>query len=167
MKTTIWNKSRTTTKTEKLIHRWGIIKVDDRIITPKSSRYAALNALHFGLPGLNKMCNDAANFWWEDNEKKSKSCSACLNAGKNLKFRIPQTEKSKIETSETPGEEIQLYFTGNLHSKKLSPNPFIRIAVDRNSRWSVAKICKNTNQETVNSFPNGFINVYGVQKRVQ
>ena len=29
----------------------------------------------------------------EDIEKKSKICSAGLNAGKNLKFQIPQTEK--------------------------------------------------------------------------
>ena len=38
--------------------------VDDRIIIHKSLRYAALNALHFGHLGINKMCNDAAIFWW-------------------------------------------------------------------------------------------------------
>ena len=39
----------------KLTHRWGITMVDDRIIIPRSLRYAALNALHFGCPGINKM----------------------------------------------------------------------------------------------------------------
>ena len=49
----------------------------------------------------------------EDSEKKSKTCSACLNAGKNLKFQTPQTEKkTKIEPPKTPGEDIQLDFTG-------------------------------------------------------
>ena len=76
------------TVAKKLTYRWGIILVDDRIVIPKSLRYAALNALHFGHPGINKMYNDAAIFWWpnmrEDIEKKSKTCSACLNAGKNL-----------------------------------------------------------------------------------
>ena len=43
---------------KKLTLRWGITMVDDRIIIPKSQRYAALNALHFGHPGINKMCND-------------------------------------------------------------------------------------------------------------
>ena len=75
------------TVAKKLTHRWGIIMVDDRIVIPKSVRYAALNALHFGHPGINKMCNEAAIFWWpnmrEDIEKKSNTCSACLNAGKN------------------------------------------------------------------------------------
>ena len=90
------NEYRTVAK--KLTHRWGIIMVDDRIVIPKSLRYAALNALHFGHPGINKMCSDAMIFWWpnmwEDIEKKSKPSSACLNAGKNLKFQTPQTEKT-------------------------------------------------------------------------
>ena len=73
---------------KKLTHRWGIRMVDDRIIILKSLRYAALNALHFGHPRKNKMCNDAVIFWCPnmraDIEKKAKTSSACLNAGKNL-----------------------------------------------------------------------------------
>ena len=61
---------------KRLTHRWGITMVDDRIIVPKSLRYPALNALHFGHPGINKMCGDAAIFWWPnmraDIEKKEK-----------------------------------------------------------------------------------------------
>ena len=67
----------------------------------------------------------------ENIEKKSKTCSACLNAGKNLKFQIPQTKKSKIEPPKTPGGEIQIDFTGNLNNKKLQNNPFILYAVDK------------------------------------
>ena len=80
------------------------------------------------------MCNDAAIFWWpnmrEDIEKKLKTCSACLNAGKNLKLQLPATEKTKIETPKTPGKEIQIDF-----HKKLSSHPFKLVAVDKNSRW--------------------------------
>ena len=50
------------TVAKKLTHRWGIIMVDDRIIIHKTFRYAALNALHFGQPGLTKMCSNAAIF---------------------------------------------------------------------------------------------------------
>ena len=96
--------------------------VDDRIVVPQSLRYAALNALHSGHPGVNKMCSNAVIFWrsnmLEDVARKSKICSACLNVGKNLNFEKPQTEKSHIEPPKTPGEEIQSDFTGNLHSKK-------------------------------------------------
>ena len=69
------NEYRTVAK--KFTHRWGIIMVeDDTIVIPKSLRYAALNALHFGHPGINKMCSDAMIFWWpnmrEHIKKKSK-----------------------------------------------------------------------------------------------
>ena len=121
--------------------------IEDRIVVPKLLRYADLSALQFGQPESINMCGDAAVFWWpnmrQDIERKSKTCSACLNASKNLKFQIPQTEKSKIESPKTPGEEIQIDFTGNLHNKKLSTNPPVLIAVDKNSRSPVAKTCKN------------------------
>ena len=159
------------TVAKKLTNRWGIILVDDCIVIPKSLRYAALSTLHFGHPGINKMYNDAAIFWWpnmrEDIDKKSKTCSACLNAGKNLKFQIPQTDKSLVQPPKTLGEEIQIDFTGNLNDKKLQNNPFILIAVDKNSRWPVAKICKNRNHGTVISFLDEYINVYGVPKQIK
>ena len=156
---------------KKLTYRWGITMVDDRIIIPKSLRYAALNALHFGHPGINKMCNDAVIFWWPnmraDIEKKAKTCSACLNAGKNLKTQLPSTKKSKLEPPNYPGEEIQIDFTGKLKSKHLDSSPFILVDVDKNSRWPVAKICKNTNHDTVITFLREYINVYGVPKTIK
>ena len=86
---------------KRLTHRWGITMVDDRIIIPKSLRYAAINALHFGDRGIKKMCADAAIFWWPnmraDIEGKAKACSACLNARKNLKYQIPSAEKKQKE----------------------------------------------------------------------
>ena len=48
---------------KKLTHRWGIVMIDDRITIPKTLRYAALNALHFGYPRINKMCSNAVIFW--------------------------------------------------------------------------------------------------------
>ena len=156
---------------KKLTHRWGITMADDRIIIPKSLRYAALNALHFGHSGINKMCNDAVIFWWPnmraDIEKKAKTCSACLNAGKNLKTQLPSTEKLKLEPPKYPGEEIQIDFTGNLNSKHLDSSPFILVAVDKNSRWPVAKMFKNTNHDTVITFLREYINVYGVPKTIK
>ena len=156
---------------KKLTHRWGITMVDDRIIFPKSLRYAALNALHFGHPGINKMCNDAVIFWWPnmraDIEKKAKTCSACLNAGKKLKTQLPSTEKSKLESPKHPREEIQIDFKGNLNSKHLDSSPFILVAVDKSSRWPVAKVCKNTNHDTEITFSREYINVYGVLKTIK
>ena len=155
---------------KRLTHRWGITMVDDRIIIPKSLRYAALNALHFGHLGINKMCNDAAIFWWPNMRaviKKAKTCSACLNAGNNLKSQIPKTEKSKMDPLKNSGEEIQINITGNLSSKYLNSSPFILIAVDNNSRWPVAKICKNTNHNTVITFLPDYININRIPKTIK
>ena len=151
---------------KKLTHRWGITMVD-----PKNLRYAALNALHFGHPRINEMCNDAVIFWWPnmraDIEKKAKTCSARLNAGKNLKTQLPSTEKSKLEPPKYPGEEIQIDFTGNVNSKHLDSSPFILVAVDKKSRWPVAKICKNTNHDTVITFLREYLKVYGVPTTIK
>ena len=141
------------------------MRFDYRIIISKSLRYAALNALHFGYPGINKICNDATTFRWpnmrSDIEKKAKTCFACSNAGKNLKSQIPNTENPKIETSKNPGEEIHIDFTGNLNSKVLNSSPFILIAVDKSSHWPAAKSCKNTANDTVIIFSREYINNYG------
>ena len=58
------------------------------------------------------------NYMRADIEKKAKTCSACINAGKNLKTQLPNTEKSKIEPPKNPAEDIQIDFTGNLNSKQ-------------------------------------------------
>ena len=101
-------------------------------------------------------------------KKKAKTCSACLNAGRNLKFQIPLTEKkTKIETRKKLGEGFQIDFTGNLHNKKLQSSPYIVIVIDRNSRWPVAKVCKNTSHEPVITFLNEYINLYGIPKRIK
>ena len=52
-------------------------KNDDRIIVPKTLRYAALNVLHFGHSEINNMRSNAAIIWLpnmrSDMEQKSKT----------------------------------------------------------------------------------------------
>ena len=104
-------------------HRWGITMVDDDIIVPKILRYAAPHALSFGHQGINKICNNATLFLWPnmraDIETKAKTCSACLNAGKNSKTQLPNMEKSKIEPPNHPREIIQINSPRNINSKLL------------------------------------------------
>ena len=90
--------------------------VETRISVPKRLRYAALIALRFGHPGINKMCSDAVIFWTpnmlSDIQKNAKTCPHCFHAGKNFKFQIPSAEKSKIEATKNPSE-FQINFRGN------------------------------------------------------
>ena len=58
-------------------------------------------------------------------------------------------------------------FTGNLNSKLFEHSPFIFVDVDSNSEWPVAKICKNSNHETVITFLQEHTNVYGVPKSIK
>ena len=43
-------------------------KNDNRIIVPKSLRYAALKVIHFCHTGINKTCSDPTNVWWPNLE---------------------------------------------------------------------------------------------------
>ncbi|MEL7079763.1 MAG: integrase zinc binding domain-containing protein, partial [Cyanobacteria bacterium J06582_2] len=83
---------------KQLSTRWGIVFLDDRIVIPTGMRESVLNALHFGHPGESKMLSDSKIFWWpgmaDEIKKKQKECTACRNAGKNLKTQIPKTDKS-------------------------------------------------------------------------
>ena len=72
-----------------------------------------------------------------------------------------------MNSPKTPGEEIQLDFTGNIHNKNLSSTTYILIAVDKNSRWPVTKICKNTNHETATTFLEEYLNVYAVPEHIK
>ena len=92
---------------KKLIHQWCIIMVADRIIVPKTLRYAALDALHFGHTEKNKVCNDAAIVRWPkmraDIEQNSKIISANLNVRNNLNFKKLQTEKKRNRAAQNTG----------------------------------------------------------------
>ena len=98
----------------KLAHRWDINLVNDRMIVPKTLRYAALNALHFGHAAINTICNDAAIFWWPnmraDIEKKTKPCSACLIADKNLKFQQPLPKNLKLDDRKCRAKKFKLIY---------------------------------------------------------
>ena len=102
-----------------------------------------------------------------DIQKKAKTCSACLNAGRNLNKQSLSTEQSKIEPPKIPRDEIQIDITGNLNRKHLNSSSFILVAVDKNSRWPAAKICNNTDHDTVESFLRDNINIYGVLRTIK
>ena len=103
-----------------------------------------------------------------DIKREEKTSSACLNASKNLNCQIPGTEKKiKNRTATNLGEEIQMDFTGNLNSKHFEKSPFILVAVDSNSQWPVAKICNNSNHETVTTFLQENTDIYRVPKSMK
>ena len=76
-------------------------------------------------------------------------------------------KNQNLNRQNTQEKKSKMNFTGNLNSKHLDSSLFVLVAVDKNSRWPVAKICKNTNHDTVLPFPREYINVYGVPKTIK
>ena len=84
----------------------------------------------------------------------------------NFNYHISKKSRAP-ENTKTPGEDIRIDSTGNLHHKKRPPIPYLFIAADKTSRWPVVKTCKHLYHETVKTFLNVYINVYGVPKQLK
>ena len=107
---------------EKLTHRWGIIMghCGIKVTTTRSPKCTTFRSPR-NKQNVQRRSDILVAEYGEYIDRNSKTCSACLNSGKNLKLQIPQTEKSKVEPPKTPREEIQIDFTGNLHNKNYQP----------------------------------------------
>ena len=149
--------------------KWGLHFLNDRIIVATELRKKLLDTLHFGHAGTTKMT--AEIFWWpninKDIEDKVKSCIACMSSGKNLKYQLPKNESEKLKTLTEPGQEIQIYFTGKLHNKKLNGENQLLIAVDRFTKWPTVKICKTSELKEVNNFLKQNFNLYGLPEKIK
>ena len=70
----------------------GLLYMDNRLVIPKDMRENVLRAIHFGhagRDGRDAMLREASDIWWprvhREIMEKAKNCSACQQAGKNLK----------------------------------------------------------------------------------
>ena len=93
------------------------------------------------------MTDNAYVFWWpkiaEDIQRKCNTCIACRMSGKNIKPKIPSTEKKQLPRLANPTEEIQLDFIGPIsvdHQKF-----YILLSVGRYSSWPAACLAKSPN----------------------
>ena len=87
---------------------------------------------------------------------------AGMSSGRNLKYQLLSTEKIRLPTLTGRGHAIQIDFSGKLHNKYITGEPFILIGNERYSKWPVVRICKSTETKEVINFLENFINVHGV-----
>ena len=82
---------------KKLSSRYGLVFYEDKITGPKNLRTTVISLLHKGHSAINKMSMAARHFWWpritEYIQKKCDSCVSWKMSGKNIKPKIPSTEK--------------------------------------------------------------------------
>ncbi len=71
----------------------------------------------------------------------------CFRTGKNRKTILPKTEKNRLPPAEFVGEQIQIDFAGPFVNEK-GKKKFIALAVDKNTRWPFAMVCKSCNAES-------------------
>ena len=90
-----------------------------------------------------------------------------MSSGKNLKNQIPQNESGKLKTLKELGQEIQIYFTGKLHNKKLNGENHLLVAVHRFIKWPTVKSCKTSEtKEVINFLTQNFI-LYGIPEQTK
>ena len=100
--------------------------------------------------------------------EKSKSCSQCQKAGKNLKCLKSQNEFGKTFESNKPKEEIALDFAGSLQNGN-QKNFFLLVSVDSHSGWPIqdALFLPNPTTKKVIEFVSEKIAANGLPKRIR
>ena len=76
----------------------------------------------------------------------------CKSSDRKLKRQLALTEKIKIPALTEPRQEIQMTFSGKLHNKHVTGEPYSPDEVDRYSKLPVVWICKSTKAKEVNNF---------------
>ena len=155
----------------KITQQFGWLFAGDKIVIPGELKRPVVDALHFGHPGSTKMVVESIIFWWSGMKKnianKCSTCTACMSSGKNSKYQLPLTENFRLPALTEPGPEIQTDFSGKLHSKLVTGEPYIFIGIDEYSKWPVVRICNSTKTREVIKFLESFVNFYSVPERIR
>ena len=85
----------------------------------------------------------------KDIENRCSTCTTCMSSGENLKYQIPSTEKIRLPALTKSGREVQADFSGKLHNKYVTGEPYNLIGIDRYSKWPVVWICKSSEANQV------------------
>ena len=105
------------TKKRDLSTRFGLLLYKVRIVVLKALQQTVIHLLHTGHIGYSKKCNEAEIFYWRGMdvmlEEKAQNCKPCIAAGKNLKTKLPSTEKKRTKTGRRSGgrNSTRLYRT--------------------------------------------------------
>ena len=107
------------------------------------------------------MLAESSIIWWSGVKKHIENrCNIftpCMISCKKLKYQLPSTDKIRLSILTKPGHEIQIGFSGKLHNKYVTGEPYILIKIDPCIKWFVVRICKSTETE-LKKFLESFIN---------
>ena len=81
-------------------------------------------------------------------------------SGKNLKYQLRSTQEIKLPVLTEPGQEIQKDFSGELHNKHVTGEPYILTKIDQHSKWPVVRVCKSTGTHEDKEFFESLINLH-------
>ena len=81
--------------------RYGLVFQDDKVIIPAGLQNTFVNLLHRDHAGIQRMRESAPYITWKtmemDLRRKVQECVGCFQSGKNLKTKLPKTEKKQTK----------------------------------------------------------------------
>ena len=93
----------------------------------------------------------------------AQNCKQCTEQGKSLKPILGKQISFKMEPVVEPNEEVQLYLAGRLPDE-LNRDAYILVAIDKWSKFPIAKIVSNTTANITIKFRLRYISNNGVPK---
>ena len=112
----------------------------------------------------------AKYLWWPHIYREiyhhGRTCSQCVQAGKNIKVLLGTHNISKLPTLTFANEEINLDFAGPLDAF-WGNNKYILLCIDQYIKFPLAKIVNNTSTKNVISFSNDYCHLHRFPRKIR
>ena len=96
----------------------------------------------------------------------AKNCKHCTEQGKNLKPIIGKNNSFQMVSVVEPNEEVQLDFAGPLPDE-LNEDAYILVAIDKWSKFPIAKVLSNTTADVAINFMQRCISNNRLHRRLR
>ena len=147
-----------------------LLILDNKLVVPATIRGTFSEMLHGTHPGQFGMKSLAEYVWWPHIYREiynhGKSCSQCLEAGKNLNVLLGTDNITKLPSLTCANEETNLVFAGSLDAV-WGTQKYILLCIDGFTKFPSAKIVNNKSSKTVILFLNDYCHLHGFPRKIR
>ena len=147
-----------------------LLFLDNKLVVPATIRGSFNSMLHETHRGQFGMKSLAEYLWWPHTYRQiyhhGRTCSQCLEAGKNIKNLLVSHNIPKLPTLTFANEEINLDFAGPLDTF-WGNNKYILLCIDRYTKFPSAKIVNNNSTKNVISFLNDYCHLHVFPRKIR
>ena len=127
---------------------FSLLLAGDKTVVPEELEKEVVDALRCGHPESTKMLAEGNIFWWagmrKDKKKKLSKCTAHMSSAMKMKYLTPMTKNEQSTGIDRTGMKNTNRFSGELHKKHATGEPYNLIGIDRYSNWPCVRLCKNS-----------------------